>query len=555
MKKILLYICLFFVGMISQAQQKDVLLDEVIALKKKVLKKDVDLETATVQIQEYLKKAKKSKRNELIGRAFYLLVIKNKDIELRSQYTDSTFLYTKEIKGDSIFPMKAYFFKGVSLSAKNDFSGALDYYISAESLAKQSGNVEYQYHVKFNIANLKRRIGKYQEALQLFNECQVHEENKGKMNISRYINILFQLSSIYCQTKQVTECTAINKQGIRLALENNSKLYHNFVVNEGINLNIKGNYKISIDSIEKGVKYLRERHQVISYLYLAKSYDALGKSEKALYYFKSIDSSFNKVGTLFPPLLEAYEYLIKDAKEKNDFKSQLYYTEQLLKAGKVVNRDYRDLSDTIGKKYDFPRYVAERDKLIDDLKNEKKQIIWSSILLVVLTLSGLLYYYRLKKQYQKRYEAIINQSKVIVEDNIISKDVKQQPVASDIDEGIVQEILQELDLFEQEKHYLTNQISLKDVAKMTNTNSKYLSKIINSYKDKNFTTYINDLRIDYLVDQIQHDLIYRKYTIRAIAEEGGFSNPESFFRAFQKRTGLKPSYFIKKVREDQLKKR
>jgi AraC-like DNA-binding protein/tetratricopeptide (TPR) repeat protein len=554
MKLFSLFVCLFFVGMISYAQQKDVLLDEAIALKKEVFKKDADLETVLVQIQEYLKKAKKSNRKELLGRAYYLLAVKNSDLEKKLQYIDSAIFYTKEIKGDSMFPMKAYFFKGSFLFNKNDYTSALNYYISAESLAKSKGNIEYQYHVKFNIANLNRRIGKYEEAIELFNECQLYEESKGKMNVERYINILFQLSSIYCQTKQVAECTAINKQGIRLALENNSGLYHNFVVNEGINLNIKGNYKVSIDSIEKGVKHLRERHQVISYLYLAKSYDALGKKEKALYYFKSIDSSFNKTGSLFPPLLEAYEYLIKDVEEKNDLKTQLYYTQQIVKIGKVVNRDYKYLSNTIGKKYDFPRYAAKSDELIADLKRQRAQIILVSLLLVMLALGGLLYYYRLKKQYQKRYEAIINQSNIIVEEKITSKDLKQQPVVADIDEDVVQEILQELHQFEQEKDYLTNQISLKDVAKITNTNSKYLSKVINSYKDKNFTTYINDLRIDYLVDQIQHDPIYRKYTIRAIAEEGGFSNPESFFRAFQKRTGLKPSYFIKKVREDQQKK-
>lgn len=554
MKKSVLLILFFFVGVISYAQQRDALLDEVIALKKEVLKKEVDLGTATVKIHQYLKKAKKSKRKELIGRAFYLLAFKNSELDKKLQYIDSTLFYTEQVKGDSIFPMKAYVYKGSFLFNKNDYTSALNNYISAESLAKLKGNVKYQYHVKFNIANLKRRIGKYEEAIKLFNECLVYEESKKKMNIGRYINILFQLSSIYCQTKQVDECTKINAKGIRLALENNSILYHNFVVNEGINLYIKGNYKVSIDSIEKGEKHLRERHQVISYLYLAKSYDALSEKENSLYYFKKIDTSFSKTGSLFPPLLEAYEYLIKDAEEKKDLKSELYYTKQLIKAGKVVMRDYKYLSDTIGKEYDFPRYVAKRDEIIEELKNDKKQIILVSILLIIVALGGLLYYYRLKKQYQKRYEAIISQSNTIVEEKITTRESKQQPVVADIDENIVQGILQELDLFEQETHYLKNQISLKDVAKITNTNSKYLSKVINTYKDKNFTTYINDLRIDYLVDQIQHDPIYRKYTIRAIAEEGGFSNPESFFRAFQKRTGLKPSYFIKKVREDQQKK-
>mgnify|MGYP000745972642 CR=1 FL=1 len=43
-----------------------------------------------------------------------------------------------------------------------------------------------------------------------------------------------------------------------------------------------------------------------------------------------------------------------------------------------------------------------------------------------------------------------------------------------------------LEDFEKGGAFLTNQISLKDVAKLINTNSKYLSKIINTYKGKNF---------------------------------------------------------------------
>jgi AraC-like DNA-binding protein len=553
MKKFFLLVLLFFVEMTSYAQQKDALFDEVTALKKEVLQKDVTVEAATLKIQAYLKKAKKSNRKELIGRAYYLLSLKNLGSEKQLAYLDSTLFYTEQLQDDPMFPMKPYVYKGSYLFNQNQYDKALDNYILAENLAKSNGNIAYQYHVKFNIANLKRRIGKYEEAVKLFKECMAHEESKQQMNVSRYINTLFQLSSVYCQTKQTAECTEMNIQGIQLATQHKSFLYHNFVVNEGINLSIKGNYAAAVDSIEKGIPHLRERHQVISYLYLAKSYDALNKKEKALQYFKKIDTSFIKTESLFPPLLEAYEYLIKDAEAKNDLRSELNYTKQLIKAGKVVMRDYKYLSNTIGKEYDFPQYVVKRDELIEELQNDKKLIITISILLIVLVSGGLLYNYRLKKQYQKRYEAIIQKSNSIVEDNITVKDVKYPVANLDVDEQIVQDILQELHLFEEEHHFLQNQITLNEVAKRVNTNSKYLSKVINTYKNKNFRTYINDLRVDYLVQRMQHDPMYRKYTLRAIAEEGGFSNPESFFRAFQKRTGLKPSYFIKKVREDQQK--
>lgn len=556
MKKLILFLCFFSTGVICQAQEKDVLLDEAKTLKKDVLNKEVDLKTAEILIHNYLKKAKKSKRKELIGRAYYLLSIKNIEIENKLHYIDSAIFYTKDLKEDVEFPMKGYFFKGVFLDVKKKYQKAIDNYLLAESFAKRDVNTTYQHHIKFNIGVLKRRIGNHQEALELFKECLTFKEDKQEINTVRYTQILFQLSTIYYETGQLDECTAINKKGIQLALANNQQnLYYYFVVNEGINLNIKGVHKAAIDSIKKGSLHLRKPDQVISNFYLAKSYDALGEKEKALYHFKKIDTVFNETQNLFLPLRESYQYLIRSAKEKKDKELQLYYTNQLLKVDSVIHVDYKYLSNTIVKKYEIPELLTTRDELIADLKTDKKLILLVSILLVLIALSGLIYYYQQKKVYKKRYEVIIRESNTtsIIEEEITVKDVQMQPIAIDIDAYAVQEILQQLELFEQEKQYLTNQISLKDVAKIVNTNSKYLSKIINSYKGKNFATYINDLRVDYLIEQMQHNSIYQKYTIRAIAKEGGFSSSEGFLRAFRKKTGLKPSYFVKKVREDQQK--
>jgi AraC-like DNA-binding protein len=77
-----------------------------------------------------------------------------------------------------------------------------------------------------------------------------------------------------------------------------------------------------------------------------------------------------------------------------------------------------------------------------------------------------------------------------------------------------------------------------------------LSKTINHYKGKNFTQYLNDLRITYIINKLKVDKKIRKYTIKAIAEEVGFSNSESFAKAFFNKTGLQPSYFIKKIEDN-----
>ncbi|MGH1383703.1 helix-turn-helix domain-containing protein [Kordia sp.] len=552
MKKLLPFFCFFSVILCCYAQKSDALLEEGIALKKKVLHKKVAIDKAETLIRYYLKKAQESQRKELIGRAYYLLSVKNTDHQKKMLYIDSTLFYTKDLKTDKEFPMKGYFYKGLFLDMAEDYQRAIDNYLFAESYANTNQDKTYQYYIKYNIAFLKRRIGNYEEAIKLFKECIVYEEAKKEMNMSSYLNILLHLTAIYYETGQLEKSSIINQQGIQLALENKlMDLYYRFIVCSGINLSLKGSYKAAVDSLEKGIPYLDKSNKITSSFYLAKSYDALQEREKALSLFKKIDTAFTETQNLFLPIRESYLYLIKDSKEKKDKELQLYYIEQLLKADSISHTNYKYLSTTITKKYDIPELMESRDHLIADLKSDKNLILIISIILVVLTLGGLVYYYTLKKVYKKRYDAIVNRPSAIIEEEIIVENAQIRPIAIDIDERTIQEILKQLAVFEEEKHYLTNQISLKDVAKIVNTNSKYLSKIINSHKGKNFATYINDLRIDYMITRIQHDPLYLKYTIRAIAAEAGFSNQEGFLRAFRKRTGLNPSYFIKKVRESQ----
>ena len=88
------------------------------------------------------------------------------------------------------------------------------------------------------------------------------------------------------------------------------------------------------------------------------------------------------------------------------------------------------------------------------------------------------------------------------------------------------------------------------MSKKVGTNSKYLSKIINKYKEKTFSNYINDLRIEYAINKLYSDKQFRKYSIEAIADDLGFKSSRSFFGVFQKKTGISPSYFILELERD-----
>ena len=118
-------------------------------------------------------------------------------------------------------------------------------------------------------------------------------------------------------------------------------------------------------------------------------------------------------------------------------------------------------------------------------------------------------------------------------------------------EGVSKEVIDSIQRglqgFEKEKIFLDPSITLNSLSKKIDTNSNYLSKVINFYQQKNFSNYLNDLRIEYAIEQLKTNKQFRLYSVKGMAREVGFNSPESFSKAFYKRAGIYPSYFLKQL--------
>lgn len=92
--------------------------------------------------------------------------------------------------------------------------------------------------------------------------------------------------------------------------------------------------------------------------------------------------------------------------------------------------------------------------------------------------------------------------------------------------------------------YLSENLSLRDLAHQLGIDSNQLSYVLNSHLKKNFYEYINGYRIE----AVKNKLIqakYKHFTILAIALESGFSSKTSFNRVFKQMTGMTPSQYQK----------
>lgn len=98
------------------------------------------------------------------------------------------------------------------------------------------------------------------------------------------------------------------------------------------------------------------------------------------------------------------------------------------------------------------------------------------------------------------------------------------------------------DLFEKDKMFLQQSLTLKDVATKIGTNRSYLSEYINNKKNSTFFDYVNNYRLEYAVKLLSD----KNKKITKIYLESGFNSFATFARVFKNKYGCTPKYYRNK---------
>ena len=274
---------------------------------------------------------------------------------------------------------------------------------------------------------------------------------------------------------------------------------------------------------------------------------ARGDAIEGLAYLNKADSVFDtgdrinvqqQDNLLFEKLKSHYSSL-------GDYKNQIkYLNKQLLLDSLLTIKTLGFESDVI-RKIETPTLIKEKQevelKLASQTIKSRQRVTYIVLIFGILT-AVLLWYIHKQKTYKKRYHQLIDKQQ-----NKLAVTGQTQQSDLNISEALIQDILERLAVFEKQKKYLTPNVSLQNLSKDLQTNPNYLSRVINFNRDKNFSQYLNDLRIAYALEALQENPTFLRYSIKAIALECGYTNATSFSRAFYKQTGLYPSFYIKQL--------
>jgi YesN/AraC family two-component response regulator len=130
--------------------------------------------------------------------------------------------------------------------------------------------------------------------------------------------------------------------------------------------------------------------------------------------------------------------------------------------------------------------------------------------------------------------------------NIREKENKNAAYRSLIRAELADELYEKiLNIIVIEKKYRDKDFSAKELAKRLNTNTRYISAVINSRFNTNFSCLINEYRIK----EALHRMTDKRYTDLTIEEIGalvGFANRQSFYASFYRIMGETPNGYRKR---------
>ncbi|MCX6288043.1 MAG: helix-turn-helix domain-containing protein [Bacteroidetes bacterium] len=283
------------------------------------------------------------------------------------------------------------------------------------------------------------------------------------------------------------------------------------------------NYTTAIQFLNQGLYYSRLLNYRVqwetAYNLLSECYNAAGNHEKALLYLKL----------------------------HNEIKDSIF-----------TEKAHQEVANmTI--KYETQKKDKEIIRLNVDSKNKQAKIrIAVIIILLIVMITGFVSYYiwlYYRKKVMPKVKALsFIQEMISIEkegdnrrlrafDKLLPPELKPftdtPPLPTEINKNL---IVQLEGLLIKDKIYLNENMSLTETAHMLDTNTAYLSRLINEHYTINFSAFLNRYRIEEAKKMILDDHC-NNLSIEGIAKNAGFRSKSTFNQVFKNSTGLTPTEF------------
>ena len=286
-------------------------------------------------------------------------------------------------------------------------------------------------------------------------------------------------------------------------------------------------------SLEKAEKYLLESYKIyenknyelspydkntmlnqLSWLYMEKKEysKSIEFANKALIQEQKFKDPTNRV--------ESYEFLASSYSGIGENEKAQFYMSKYTNLKDSLDLSLRNSADNVVKK-------MANDKNIEYEEYSKKQVIIIGGIVIFGILLSIFFWRRNNKKLHNNYKEIIEKLK---NENVSNKieanisTVNRNTISGEAEKRI----LNQLETFENSEEFLNPELTIALLSSQLNTNTKYLSEIIKTKKSHSFSSYMNHLKINYIVHKLYNEPKYRSYKTSHLAEVCGYASPQVF---------------------------
>lgn len=500
--------------------------------------------------------------------------------DIVGDYTEAKDYITKALeikltKKETEFLFRVYSLRGKVYEQCGNDTLALRDFKTSLSISKKYDNDFGKSIAIANIGKLRRKANHYITALEHYKMAYALTKKPNYPHEISRINIIMGLGGTYLKLKQPDSALIYINKGIKRSRDiDDVEGVSYFYIDYGIAYFLKKDYPKALDYFYKAEEIIKEfsneKRLIEVYYYIAKCLFYLENYEQSIVFTEraiAIINEENKDQLVKEKEFIPFEYvyllklLIKNHDKLGNDKELAHYSKLFIKIEeRIAKKDdiiINELSDflTDEEVSRFETIISEQQIAIRQNKIFKTAFF---ILVGILALGSFLFYRNQQKKKARFRElsmkiaALKYEQRLQVEEKTETEDVetftkpKKEVVITD---KKVTAVLEALKKFELQEYFLDTNCNLRFVAKKVKTNATYLSKIINTHKEMSFNEYITDLRIQYTLQRLQTDPLFRAYSIKSIAQEVGYKSADSFTKHFKNYTKLYPSYYIKNLKK------
>lgn len=456
--------------------------------------------------------------------------------------------------------------QGLAATRAGLYNDALRYWLDYLELAQgrqDAANDDDLFTAYLAVGSIHFAFQDYESALSFFKKGNDLAKEAGQKTTQ--IRFLNNLVGSYAEMGDFTRSDSCNEAMARIFRSLNIKEFeHNYLFNKGFCAKKRGEYPSALRYMRESLDALRRdsasQSPVYAYSEIYAIFEGMGRLDSALYYLHRFKGLADK-----PFLqLDCYKGLMRVYTKMGDNENSLLYQNLYFHlADSVLNsRDFMQTRNSwlFNEQVRTRRHIAGLEENI--LRQRAGITLVSCVLLLIVIVAVILL--RQKKRLNSMNADLFERNRELVrlhdrltEEWRSQKNRLPAPTSSEDHAAASKDADSEnmkrqddllariIDFMDTSDKFLDPEFSLAQLAKEMNSNTKYVSQVINERTGNTFRYFINDYRIKVAQERMLDYDTWGHLTIKSIGESVGFRSSANFIAAFKKATGMTPSVYLR----------